>query len=80
LVFPLRVDVALRRIALNRSASIESDTTMNGRVAKRVDDAVRPPPKMDLMMRDGRSLKPNGNVIWESTGDGILAGIRFNVR
>ena len=46
----------------------------------RVDGAVCPQHKVDLrIMRDGKSVEPTGNVVWETSGDGILVGIRFHV-
>ena len=43
-------------------------------------DAVCPMHRTALTItRGGKSVGPTGNVIWETTGDGIPVGIRFKV-
>jgi hypothetical protein len=51
------------------------DSTGNGEIARCPEQSVRM-----VIMREGKSISPEGPIMWESTGDGITAGFHFSVR
>ncbi len=75
---PLIVNLSpgyLGDVEINCGSTREDVKPINIGISGRVDDAVCPQHKMDLKItRNGNSVNPTGNVIWEATGDGIFGG------
>ena len=81
---PLRVDLApgysgVVKVsctgASNDLHQVTVDSTGNGEIVRCPEQSVSL-----LIMRGGKSISPDGPIIWESTGDGITAGFHFSVR
>jgi hypothetical protein len=81
---PLRVDLAPGYSGMvevsctgasNNLDQVTVDSTGNGEITR------CPKQSVDLAItRGGKSISPEGPIIWESTGDGITVGFHFSVR
>ena len=81
---PLQVNLApgfLGDVQINCVSYGDNMKPINVGYSGRIDDAVCPHSKTVIKIkRDGKAVKPTGNVLWEETGDGIPVQIRFTVR
>jgi hypothetical protein len=68
-------------VEINCGSTSKDVSSINVGNTGHIHDAICPLHKMKLnVVRNGRSVNPTGDVIWEVTGDGIPVAIRFAMR